>query len=143
MATATTTATTATTTPEPASGVAAMPSAPTADNCLIIAGQVAGPCEQRATPAGIAISRFLLDHVSAQVEAGWPREVRCRIPVMACGEPLARIAGRLPVGASVRVRGFVGRANPREGEYRLVLHAARIDVLDSATIESSASASED
>jgi primosomal replication protein N len=110
-------------------------SAPSADNCLIIAGQVAGSCETRTSPAGVPISRFLLEHQSGQVEAGVPREVRCRIPVVACGEALARIAGRLPPAAWVRVRGFIGRANFREGEYRLVLHAAHIDILDTKPSE--------
>ena len=106
-----------------------MPFAPTADNCLIIVGQLAGTCETRMTPAGVPISRFLLEHHSGQQEAGLPREARCRIPVMACGETLASIARRLAPEARVRVQGFVSRANHREGEYRLVLHAARIDIL--------------
>ncbi len=107
-----------------------MPVASPADNCLTIAGRVVGPCETRTSPAGIAIGRFLLEHHSSQVEAGIPREVSCRIPVVACGEPLADLARRLPSGTPVKVRGFVGRANYREGEYRLVLHAAHIDVFD-------------
>lgn len=107
-----------------------MPSpAPCADNCLIIAGRVAESSGVRTTPAGVPIGRFLLDHHSGQVEAGLPREARCRIPVVACGEALAQTAGRLSPGAQVRVQGFVVRANYREGEHRLVLHAAHIDVL--------------
>ncbi|MCC9000355.1 MAG: primosomal replication protein N [Candidatus Contendobacter sp.] len=106
-----------------------MPSAP-ADNCLIIAGQLAGSCEIRTSPAGVTISRFLLEHHSGQVEAGVAREAYCRIPVMACGEALARAVDRLPQGAPVRVQGFISRANFREGEYRLVLHAAHIDILN-------------
>lgn len=101
-----------------------------ADNCLTIAGQVIGACETRTSPAGIAIARFLLDHRSDQVEAGIPREVRCRIAVMACGEPLVETARRLSAGTRIRVRGFVGRANHREGDPRLVLHAARIDIVE-------------
>jgi primosomal replication protein N len=104
-------------------------SAPSADNCLTIAGQVAESSGVRTTPAGVPIGQFLLDHHSGQVEAGVPREVRCRIPVVACGEPLARTAGRLAPGDRVCIRGFVGRANYRQGESRLVLHAAQIDVL--------------
>ena len=106
-----------------------MPSTPSADNYLIIVGQLAGVCEIRVTPAGVPIGRFLLEHHSDQQEAGMSREARCRIPVMACGDALARIASRLTPGAHVRVQGFVSRANHREGEYRLVLHAARIDLL--------------
>ena len=111
-----------------------MPLAPSSDNALIIAGQITGICETRTSPAGVLISRFLLEHESGQVEAGLPRQARCRIPVIACGPELARIAGRLPSGASVRVQGFVSRVNYREGEHRLALHAARIDLLN---IESS------
>lgn len=110
-------------------------SASFADNCLIIAGQVAESSGVRTTPAGVSIGRFLLEHHSGQVEAGLPREVRCRIAVVACGEPLAHIAGRLAPGARVRVRGFVGRAHYREGESRLVLHAAHIDVLNTELSE--------
>jgi len=107
-----------------------MPDERPADNCLTIAGRVASPCETRTSPAGIAISRFLLDHRSAQVEAGIPREVTCRVPIMACGPPLAETVCRLFPGTRVRVQGFVGRASHREGEYRLVLHANRIDIVD-------------
>lgn len=102
---------------------------PSADNRLTITGQATESCQVRTSPAGIPIGRFLLDHQSRQEEAGFAREVRCRIPVMACGESLARIAARLAPGASVRVEGFVSRANPREGEYRFVLHAAHIEIL--------------
>lgn len=112
-----------------------MPAAPRSDNSLIIAGQVAGACETRPSPAGVPISRFLLEHQSRQVEAGVPREARCRIPVVACGEALTRIAGRLPSGAPVRVQGFVSRVNYREGEYRLALHAVRIDLLNTESSE--------
>jgi len=112
-----------------------MTSTPSADNCLVIMGQAVGSGELRTSPAGVLIGRFLLDHHSGQVEAGFPREARCRIPVIACGESLARTAGRLSPGALVRVHGFVSRANQREGEYRLVLHAAHIDVLHTESSE--------
>lgn len=107
-----------------------MSDAQPADNCLTIAGLVAGPCETRTSPAGIAITRFSLEHRSAQMEAGIPREVTCRVPIMACGQPLAETTRRLSPGTRVRVRGFVGRANHRAGTDRLVLHADCIDIVD-------------
>jgi primosomal replication protein N len=116
-----------------------MPSAPSVDNCLVIAGQLAGACETRVSPAGIPISRFLLDHHSGQTEAGAAREARCRIAVVACGAALSRIADRLPSGAAVRVRGFLSRANPRWGEYRLVLHAAHIEILPEILVRNGSS----
>jgi len=97
----------------------------------MIAGCVVGPCEMRTSPAGVPIGRFLLEHRSSQMEAGLAREVYCRIPVVACGAPVADTVGALAPGAPVRVRGFVGRANNREGEYRLVLHAAHIETAKS------------
>ncbi len=113
-----------------------MPPVPSADNCLIIDGQLAGSCEIRTSPAGVMISRFLLEHHSGQMEAGVAREAYCRIPVMACGEGFARAVGRLSQGTPVRVRGFISRANSCKGEYRLVLHAAHIDILDIESSES-------
>ena len=100
------------------------------NNCLIITGQLAGACEICISPSGVTISRFLLEHHSGQVEAGVARDAYCRLPVIACGEGFARAVGQLPQGATIRVRGFISRANSREGEYRLVLHAAHIDILD-------------
>lgn len=101
-----------------------------ADNCLTITGRMVGSCETRTSPGGIVISRFLLEHHSGQVEAGIPREARCRIPVVACGDPLVQTARCLSAGVPVRVQGFVSRANYREGEYRLVLHAAHIEIFE-------------
>lgn len=109
-----------------------MPVASAADNCLMIAGCVVGPCEMRTSPAGVAIGRFLLEHQSSQMEAGLMREVYCRIPVVACGGPIADVVCDLAPGEPVRVRGFIGRANNREGEYRLVLHAAHIETFKTA-----------
>jgi len=109
--------------------------APSADNCLIIVGQVAEVNSVRTTPAGVSIGQFLLDHHSGQVEAGAPREARCQIPVVACGEALAHTAGRLSPGDRVRARGFISRAHYRESGGRLVLHATRIDVLNTKLSE--------
>jgi primosomal replication protein N len=107
-----------------------MQSAPSTNNCLIITGRIAGTCEVSISPSGVTISRFLLEHRSGQMEAGVAREAYCRLPVVACGEVFASTVGQLPQGVPIRVRGFISRANSREGEYRLVLHAVHIDILD-------------
>ncbi|MDQ2695718.1 MAG: primosomal replication protein N [Pseudomonadota bacterium] len=101
-----------------------------ADNRLIIAGRVVEREQTRYSPAGLPIVRLVLDHQSRQIEAGYPREARCRIAVLACGEALARAAGGLAPGALVRVRGFLSRADARRGEARLVVHAELIEILD-------------
>ena len=101
-----------------------------ADNCLIIAGRVAGHHEPRFSPAGVPIARFTLEHHSRQTEAGILREARCRIVVLACGEELMRTAEKLAPGSGVRVSGFISRTNHRQGESRLVLHAEHIEPLE-------------
>jgi primosomal replication protein N len=103
---------------------------PPLDNCLVIAGRVSGPSQTRYSPAGLPITRFVLEHHSRQVEAAIPRETRCRIQVLACGATLSRDAQALAPGALVRVHGFLSRANYREGENQLVIHAEQIETLD-------------
>jgi primosomal replication protein N len=61
------------------------------------------------------------------MEAGLPREVNCRIAVVAAGEELARRAESLDIGDEVRIRGFLSRSSHRDSEARLVLHAQAID----------------
>lgn len=101
-----------------------------AENRLVISGCVCGACDVRRSPAGLPIARFLLDHHSTQTEAGTAREARLRIVVLACGGDLADRVTRLQSGAAVRVAGFLSRANNRQGEARLVLHAESVDQLD-------------
>ena len=95
----------------------------------MLAGRVVRLIPTRRSPAGLPITRFVLDHHSRQVEANHPRDARCRITVMACGESLSRVAAALSVDTVVRVCGFISRANHRTGEARLVLHADRIELL--------------
>ncbi|MDX1655466.1 MAG: primosomal replication protein N, partial [Candidatus Competibacteraceae bacterium] len=68
-------------------------------------------------------------HHSQQVEAGHSRQVRARILVMAAGS-LSRQAAALTPGVVVRVSGFISRANNRQGEHRLVLHALTIETVE-------------
>jgi primosomal replication protein N len=107
-----------------------MATAPPLDNSVVIAGWVTGPSQTRYSPAGLPITRFLLEHHSRQVEVNIPREARCQIPVLACGEILAADARALAPGTLVRVRGFICRADHRQGEHRLVVHAAQIETLE-------------
>jgi primosomal replication protein N len=100
-----------------------------AENCLIITGRLIRSDKVRYSPAGVAITRFTLEHRSRQIEAGIDREALCRIVVIACGEGLQGKVAKLVPGVTVTVRGFVSRANHRHGEKRLVLHAEHIELL--------------
>ena len=112
-----------------------MITAPSLDNCLVITGWVTDPGQTRYSPAGLPITRFFLEHHSRQVEANIPREARCRIPVLVCGQQLVQNAQELAPGTLVRVRGFLSRADHRYGENRLVIHADCIETLDLSEVQ--------
>jgi len=97
------------------------------ENRLQIAGVVGNSPETRFTPAGIPIARFTLKHQSLQSEAGMQRQVICNIGVVASGEALQQSVQQLQTGERVRVSGFLARANNRQGENRLILHAEQIE----------------
>ena len=96
------------------------------DNQLVLGGQITRISETRRSPAGIPITRLVLEHRSVQYEANHPRKAQCRITVMVCGAELHRDLARLQVDQQVCVSGFISRANNRQGEARLVLHAVSI-----------------
>ncbi len=83
----------------------------------------------RYTPAGIPITSFYLQHRSVQQEAGHSRDVMCTLQVMISGEELQNKVQTLEQGSCVRIRGFISRANNRQGEYRLVLHGQHIETI--------------
>ena len=100
------------------------------DNRLILGGRVS-KCEQtRYSPAGLPITRFVLEHHSTQMEAGLSREARCRIAVVVSGEPLTDKVAQLSVGSQLRVTGFISRMSHRQSESRLLLHAEDIEFLE-------------
>ena len=54
------------------------------------------------------------------------REAFCKIVVVAAGGDLTKQAQCLSEGQAVRVEGFLARADNRQGEQRLILHAKSI-----------------
>lgn len=97
-------------------------------NRLTITGLVVDVGARRVSPAGIPQQRISIEHRSRQVEAGIPREARCRIDVKVAGEELGTIARTLNVGQRVGIEGFLTKSGFK-GEGILV-HATRIQVLD-------------
>jgi len=99
------------------------------DNHVLLGGVVSRVSETRYSPAGVPITRLTLEHRSAQQEAGLPREARCRLCVLVCGQALqANVKALLP-GHPIRVQGFLARSNHHRGAARLVLHATAIEPL--------------
>ena len=103
------------------------------DNRLVLAGVVKNTPQTRHTPAGIPITRFTLCHDSIQQEAGMQRQAVCQIGVVVSGEQLHRQLAGLAGGEMLRVGGFLARANHRNGEYRLILHAQMIERANAVT----------
>ncbi|HEY0634082.1 MAG TPA: primosomal replication protein N [Gammaproteobacteria bacterium] len=99
------------------------------ENRLVISGVVDSKPQTRITPAGIPISRFVLRHRSEQSEAGMRRQIQCTIGVVAAGAGLQEAIKHLHQGSEVSVAGFLGRANSRTGEHRLVVHATAIKLI--------------
>ncbi|MBZ0073028.1 MAG: primosomal replication protein N [Thiohalobacteraceae bacterium] len=99
-------------------------------NTLVIEGQVMRSPETRCSPAGIPISRFVLDHQSRCDEAGAVREVRLRLGVVVAGRQLQPAVSRLVAGSWVRVEGFLARTGFRSADHRLVLHAQSMEILN-------------
>ena len=94
-----------------------------------MSGQVVKAPETRHSPAGIPITRFVLQHQSRQLEAGSPREVHFSILVVAAGAELHPVASALVEGQVLRVRGFLTRSSHKSGDNKLVLHAQGIESL--------------
>ena len=99
------------------------------DNRLRISGLLAKQPETRHSPAGVPITRFTLQHESLQQEAGMQRRAICNIAVIASGEEMLKQTKGLQGGQQLRVSGFLCRANNRQGENRLILHAEQIELL--------------
>ena len=95
-------------------------------NRLILTGEVVSEPKTRKTPAGIAITRFTLQHHSIQHEAGNDRKVECRIVVTASGEIFQR---NIIKGAHVEIHGFLSYESRQKLETRLIFHAQSIKEL--------------
>lgn len=101
-------------------------------NHLTITGRIVDVGRRRVSPAGIPQHLITIEHRSAQIEAGMPREARCRIDVKIVGEKLAGIAPALMVGQAVRIEGFLTRSGYRGSDAGIVVHATRIQMPDDA-----------
>lgn len=102
-------------------------------NRLTITGLVVEVGTQRTSPAGIPQLQLTLEHRSRQVEAGIPREARCRLDVKIAGEDLVGIARTLAAGQQVGIEGFLTRTGFKGSEASLVVHATRIETKGDAT----------
>ncbi|AHG20765.1 primosomal replication protein N [Chania multitudinisentens RB-25] len=100
-------------------------------NRLVLSGTVCKTPVRKVSPSGIPHCQFVLEHRSAQVEAGFSRQAWCRMPVIVSGQQSQALTQRLTVGSQVNVQGFVSCHQGRNGLNKLVLHAEQIELIDS------------
>ena len=72
---------------------------------------------------------FKIAHESEQDEAGRKREVKAELSAVAF-EAQARMICKTPVGAAVRLQGFLGAKTKRSK--RIVLHVTNIEFIEGA-----------
>ncbi len=96
---------------------------------MVLAGSLIKAPDCKINPAGIPLTRLLLEHHSRQEEAGLPREVRFKISVLASGQTLGDTCRRLQKGQLVRVEGYLQRVGFQGGQYRIVIQAEQVSVL--------------
>lgn len=101
-----------------------------------LSGTVYKTPEVRHSPAGIALTRFTLDHISRQTEAGMAREAKCRIVVIIAGDVLNQQCKQLHTGQEVSVTGFISRMDNRQGNSMIVLHANQISIGEGSATDS-------
>lgn len=100
-------------------------------NEVVISGQLTERDALRHTPAGVALVNFRVVHESVQVEAGAERQVYADVACVAA-EDEARLVAAAPLGAAVRVSGFMAgkraaaKSGGRSGR-QLVLHVRRVE----------------
>lgn len=92
-------------------------------NKVVISGVVAKLYEVRLTPAGIPITRFVLDHQSEQSEADLKRSIRCQVFIIASGNKLRSVLKGLDVGQQMTVEGYLSQTSFKGGNRQLCVNA--------------------
>lgn len=100
------------------------------DNSLTFTGNVVSVVKQSRSPAGINHYRFYLEHRSTRIEAGFQRQVWCKLSVSLAGNQFSLIAQQIMVGVKVRVKGFLHTHRNYNGLDQIVLHAEQIEFID-------------
>ena len=95
-------------------------------NRIELSGVITQPPLRKESPAGIPHCRFMLEHRSMMQEAQLPRQVYCRMAVVASGLQSHAFTHELTLGSNVKVSGFLNYQQSQNGLAHLVLHADHI-----------------
>ncbi|MGK2946763.1 MAG: primosomal replication protein N [Candidatus Malihini olakiniferum] len=102
-----------------------------AANRLELSGIICKAAARKISPSGIPHCYFVLEHRSVQEEAGLARQAWCHMPVIVSGSESHVITRNITVGMHIRVQGFICSHQGRNNLNKLVLHAKKIELIDS------------
>lgn len=91
-------------------------------NEVVLTGIVQKIYPPLTTPAGVVVSRFVLEHLSSQIENEQKRQVRCKMFCVIIGSELTSSL----LETNVEVRGFLNTNLQKQ----LILHINKIEKLD-------------
>ncbi len=100
------------------------------NNRLSLTGKVATFPKRITAPNGIQHCRFILEHRSMRNEAGFNRQVWCKVPVQISGKELIAQTQSITVGMNLLVIGFLNSERSQNGLNQLVLHTEQIEFID-------------
>ncbi len=94
-------------------------------NEVVVSGVVYKLYETRYTPAGIPITRFVLEHQSEQSEAGLKRNLRCQVFIIASGNKLQDVikAKNMKIGSQITVKGYLDQITFKGSNPQLCVNA--------------------
>lgn len=96
------------------------------ENRVSISGLLAKVYDTRYSPAGIPITRFILEHQSAQSEAGLNRKIYCKVLIIVAGNTMHENLNRLNVGDQILVEGYLNQVSYQGQNPKLCVNAEAI-----------------
>lgn len=98
-------------------------------NKLSLSGKVASLPKRIASPSGIEHCQFILEHCSNVNEAGFNRQVWCKISVQISGDKLIEQTRNITLGVELLIRGFLVSQRGINQTSQLVFHAEQIEFI--------------
>lgn len=100
-------------------------------NLLMLSGIICKTPIRKISPSGITHCQFVLEHRSMQQEVNLLRQSWCRLPVVVSGKETMDITSNISVGTQIAAQGFISWHQGRNGLGKIVLHAKKIDLIES------------
>jgi len=99
-------------------------------NRVELSGWLVDAPTMRHSPAGIPITRALLEHESRQVEAGRERWIRFRVGLRATGSPIAELLADIQPSTQLNISGVLLRSRQRNADADpIIISVSRIEPL--------------